>query len=163
MPCVLRPAALSADCLAMPHLVHAVVSLTSGVLFFIVAILLVRRVRGLGSKQEHRWQQQPHQRAALALALKQCLPLRITLLMHTVQVLGDHELEPMSRSWLAAPHSMCELRSLLCKTVITISDILLKPWPHLQTVLYTITCGLIFYYHARMVSSGWYKTQRCCL
>lgn len=69
----------------------------------------------------------------------------------------------MSRSWLAAPHSMCELRSLLCKTVITLSDILLKPWPHLQTVLYSITCGLIFYYHARMVRSGWYKRQCCCL
>jgi hypothetical protein len=27
----------------MPHLVHAVVSLTSGVVFFVVAILLVRR------------------------------------------------------------------------------------------------------------------------
>jgi hypothetical protein len=49
---------------------------------------------------------------------------------------------------------MCELRSLLCKTVITISDILLKPLPHLQTVLYTIACGLIFYYHARMVSAS---------
>lgn len=60
----------------------------------------------------------------------------------------------MSRSLLAAPHSMCELRSLLCKTVITIADILLKPVPHVQTVLYTIACGLIFYYHARMVSAS---------
>jgi hypothetical protein len=66
-------------------------------------------------------------------------------------VLGDHELEPMSRSLLAAPHSMCELRALLCKTVITVADILLKPLPYLQTVLYAISCGLIFYYHARMV------------
>lgn len=67
------------------------------------------------------------------------------------QVLGDHELEPMSKSLLAAPHSMCELRALLCKTVITIADILLKPLPHVQVVLYTIACGLLFYYHARMV------------
>lgn len=68
MPCVLRPAAMSADCLAMPHLVHAVVSMTSGVIFFVVAILLVRRARRLGSKQEHCWQQQPHRGAAPALA-----------------------------------------------------------------------------------------------
>jgi len=57
----------------------------------------------------------------------------------------------MSKSLLAAPHSMCELRSLLCKTVISVADILLKPLPRVQTVLYTISCGLIFYYHARMV------------
>lgn len=68
------------------------------------------------------------------------------------QVLGDHELEPMSRSLLAAPHSMCELRSLLCKTVITVADILFKPLPHVQTVLYCLSCGLIFYFHARFVS-----------
>lgn len=73
------------------------------------------------------------------------------LVLPLLQVLGDHELEPMSKSLLAAPHSMCELRSLLCKTVITCSDILLKPLPRVQTVLYTIACGLIFYYHARMV------------
>eukprot|EP00879_Flechtneria_rotunda_P020397 GHRR01021459.1.p1 GENE.GHRR01021459.1~~GHRR01021459.1.p1 ORF type:complete len:889 (+),score=208.65 GHRR01021459.1:224-2890(+) len=65
--------------------------------------------------------------------------------------LADHELEPMSKSLLAAPHSMCELRSLLCKTVITVADILFKPQPHTQVIMYTISCGLIFYYHARMV------------
>ena len=70
------------------------------------------------------------------------------------QVLGDHELEPMSKSLLAAPHSMCELRALLCKTVISVADILFKPLPHLQTVLYVLACGLIFYYHARMVSAA---------
>lgn len=72
-------------------------------------------------------------------------------------MLGDHELEPMSRSLLAAPHSMCELRALLCKTVITIADILLKPLPRVQTVLYCIACGLIFYYHARMVRSSCWR------
>jgi hypothetical protein len=68
-----------------------------------------------------------------------------------MQVLGDHELEPMSKSLLAAPHSMCELRALLCKTLITIADIIFKPVPHLQVVMYCIACGLLFYYHARMV------------
>ena len=67
-------------------------------------------------------------------------------------MLGDHELEPMTKSLLAAPHSMCELRALLCKTVISFADILFKPLPHFQTVLYCLACGLIFYYHARMVS-----------
>lgn len=60
----------------------------------------------------------------------------------------------MSKSLLAAPHSMCELRSLLCKTVITVADILLKPLPRVQTVLYVISCGLLFYYHARMVGTA---------
>jgi hypothetical protein len=69
-----------------------------------------------------------------------------------LQVLGDHELEPMSKSLLAAPHSMCELRALLCKTMITIADIIFKPVPHLQVVMYCIACGLLFYCHARMVS-----------
>jgi hypothetical protein len=60
----------------------------------------------------------------------------------------------MSKSLLAAPHSMCELRALLCKTTITIADIIFKPMPHVQVVLYCIACGLLFYYHARMVSSS---------
>lgn len=89
---------------------------------------------------------------ALAACQPQCsLSACLLLLLLQTQVLGDHELEPMSRSLLAAPHSMCELRALLCKTVITVADILLKPLPYLQTVLYAISCGLIFYYHARMV------------
>jgi hypothetical protein len=57
----------------------------------------------------------------------------------------------MSKSLLAAPHSMCELRALLCKTAITIADIIFKPMPYLQVVTYCIACGLLFYYHARMV------------
>lgn len=60
----------------------------------------------------------------------------------------------MSKSLLAAPHSMCELRALLCKTLITIADIIFKPAPHIQVVMYCIACGLLFYYHARMVSSS---------
>eukprot|EP00882_Tetradesmus_deserticola_P006573 GHRQ01006917.1.p1 GENE.GHRQ01006917.1~~GHRQ01006917.1.p1 ORF type:complete len:1485 (+),score=562.58 GHRQ01006917.1:723-5177(+) len=94
------------NCFSLPHLIHVVFSITSAVVFFTVALLLV---------------------------------------------LGDHELEPMSKSLLAAPHSMCELRALLCKTVITVADIILKPVPHLQVVLYCVACGLLFYYHARMV------------
>eukprot|EP00879_Flechtneria_rotunda_P025714 GHRR01027353.1.p1 GENE.GHRR01027353.1~~GHRR01027353.1.p1 ORF type:complete len:302 (+),score=55.01 GHRR01027353.1:224-1129(+) len=76
--------------------------------------------------------------------------------------LADHELEPMSKSLLAAPHSMCELRSLLCKTVITVADILFKPQPHTQVIMYTISCGLIFYYHARMVSEGNHSYHSAC-
>ncbi|WIA28374.1 hypothetical protein OEZ86_010920 [Tetradesmus obliquus] len=94
------------ECFSLPHLIHVAFSITSGVVFFTVALLLV---------------------------------------------LGDHELEPMSKSLLAAPHSMCELRALLCKTLITIADIIFKPAPHIQVVMYCIACGLLFYYHARMV------------
>jgi hypothetical protein len=47
-------------------------------------------------------------------------------------VIADHDLEPRSHSWLAAPHSMCELRALLCKTVITLADIMLRQYPRVQ-------------------------------
>jgi len=66
-------------------------------------------------------------------------------------VVADHELEPMSRSLLAAPHSMTELRMLLCKTVITASDILLRPAPHYQVTLYAGSCVLMLWYQIRWV------------
>ena len=91
----------------MPHVVHAAFSLTSSVLFFVVALLLV---------------------------------------------IADHELEPMSRSLLAAPHSMCELRMLLCKTAITVADILLRPLPHYQAAVYASMCALMLWYQLRWVS-----------
>ena len=91
----------------MPHVVHAVFSLISSCLFFVVALLLV---------------------------------------------VADHELEPMSRSLLAAPHSMTELRMLLCKTAITVADILLRPAPHIQVVVYAASCTLMFWYQIRWVS-----------
>jgi hypothetical protein len=160
----------------MPHLIHAAVSLTSGVVFFVVAVLLVSssdwrsfcrmpyhprkclRFR-FGTaplelvESEHIRPRHHHDEVMRQRASRAAAPVHCADVLH-VQVLGDHELEPMSRSLLAAPHSMCELRSLLCKTIITIADILLKPLPHVQTVLYTISCGLIFYYHARMVSAS---------
>ncbi len=67
-------------------------------------------------------------------------------------VVADHELEPMSRSLLAAPHSMCELRMLLCKTVITAADILLRPAPHYQVTVYACACVLMLWYQLRWVS-----------
>lgn len=38
----LCPATLPTDCLSFPHLIHAIMSLTSGAIFFVVAVLLVR-------------------------------------------------------------------------------------------------------------------------
>ena len=49
-----------------------------------------------------------------------------------LQVIADHELEPMSKSLLAAPHSMCEIKALLAKTAITFVDILGVQYPHMQ-------------------------------
>ena len=66
-------------------------------------------------------------------------------------VVADHELEPMSRSLLAAPHSMCELRMLLCKTAITIADIVLRPVPHVQVTVYATACILMLWYQIRWV------------
>lgn len=99
---------------------HAVFSLVSSVLFFVVALLLV---------------------------------------------IADHELEPMSRSLLAAPHSMCELRMLLCKTVITVADILLRPLPHYQVALYAASCALMLWYQLRWAPhlSAWINCFRAGL
>ena len=115
---MLFAAQCTADCLSMPHVVHAAFSLASSILFFVVALLLV---------------------------------------------VADHELEPMSHSLLAAPHSMCELRMLLCKTVITVADILLRPAPHYQVVVYAAACVLMLWYQLRWVSeSGVDKEVSSC-
>lgn len=66
-------------------------------------------------------------------------------------VVADHELQPMSRSLLAAPHSMTELRMLLCKTVITVADILLRPAPHTQVTIYFLACLLMLWFQLRWV------------
>jgi hypothetical protein len=137
-----------ADCLSFPHIIHAAVSLTSGALFFAVAVLLV--CGSVACSHAQRSCARPTLDATCTPAVLHshhaCTPAPPS------QVLGDHELEPMSKSWLGAPHSMCELRSLLCKTLITVADILFKPLPRMQTVMYIFACGLLFYYHARMVS-----------
>lgn len=79
-------------------------------------------------------------------------------------VVADHELEPMSRSLLAAPHSMCELRMLLCKTAITVADILLRPLPHYQASVYAAACALMLWYQIRWVSGLLQAFDRstCC-
>ena len=68
--------------------------------------------------------------------------------------MADHELEPMSKSVLAAPQSLCELRCILCKTAITMADILLIQYPRVQVVIYVVCCWLIFFYSVDMVSAG---------
>jgi hypothetical protein len=68
-------------------------------------------------------------------------------------VVADHELEPLSHSLLAAPHSMTELRMLLAKTVITVADILLRPAPHIQVSLYAAACLLMLWFQLRWVSA----------
>jgi len=39
--CCALPCLSTVDCLSFPHVIHAIVSLTSGTVFFIVAVLLV--------------------------------------------------------------------------------------------------------------------------
>jgi hypothetical protein len=55
-----------ADCLSFPHLIHAILSLTSGVVFFVVAILLVgvlKSVLARPQRHSHSW---PHNSTARA-------------------------------------------------------------------------------------------------
>lgn len=60
----------------------------------------------------------------------------------------------MTKSTLAAAHSMCELRCIILKTVITVVDILLIQYPHTQVVVYVVCCWLILYYSVDMVSAA---------
>ena len=66
-------------------------------------------------------------------------------------VMADHELKPLSTSLLAAPHSMTELKSIMCKTIITAVDILLTPWLKVQAVIFAICTGLNLYWHLSQV------------
>lgn len=75
--------------------------------------------------------------------------------VHHSQVTADHELEPMSRSLLAAPHSMCELKAQLAKTVITVVDVLLWDYPRVQGVVFMMCCVSTFYFHIKQVG-GWH-------
>lgn len=57
----------------------------------------------------------------------------------------------MTRSLLAAPHSMTELKAQLAKTVITVVDVLLWMFPKVQGVVFAICTGATFYFHLRQV------------
>ena len=81
--------------------------------------------------------------------------------------MADHELEPMTKSVLAAPHSMCELRAILLKTVITVADILLVQFPRVQAAIYVAACWLILFYSLDMVGGcraglGWAGLASAC-
>jgi hypothetical protein len=60
----------------------------------------------------------------------------------------------MTKSVLAAPNSMCELRAIMLKTVITVVDILLVQYPKVQAGVYVVCCWLILFYSLDMVSAG---------
>ncbi|KAG2422329.1 hypothetical protein HXX76_016114 [Chlamydomonas incerta] len=79
-------------------------------------------------------------------------------------VTADHELEPMSRSLLAAPHSMCELKAQLAKTVITVVDVLLWDYPRVQGVVFLICCVSTFYFHIKQLPyyTSWMNSLRLC-
>ncbi len=69
-------------------------------------------------------------------------------------MIADHELDPMSKSLLAAPHSMTELKAQLAKTVITVVDILLWGFPRVQGVVFLLCTAAILYYHVKQVGAG---------
>ncbi|PNW87648.1 hypothetical protein CHLRE_02g142166v5 [Chlamydomonas reinhardtii] len=79
-------------------------------------------------------------------------------------VTADHELEPMSRSLLAAPHSMCELKAQLAKTVITVVDVLLWDYPRVQGVVFMMCCVSTFYFHIKQLPyyTSWVNSFRLC-
>jgi len=79
--------------------------------------------------------------------------------------MADHELEPMCRSLLGAPHSMTELATMALKTVITVADITLRWHPRLQTALFLISTTIILYLHIRQVPyyTAWINSFRAGL
>ena len=68
-----------------------------------------------------------------------------------MQAVAEHELNPLDRALLSCPHSMCELRVIVLKTIITAADILLFQYPRLQGVIYAVCCLLILHYSIIMV------------
>ena len=68
-----------------------------------------------------------------------------------LQALAEHDLDPLSRGLLAMPHSMCEMRSVALKTVISVTRIVLRPYPKLQGVILIVAFGLLFWYNLRLV------------
>ncbi|GAX73194.1 hypothetical protein CEUSTIGMA_g647.t1 [Chlamydomonas eustigma] len=80
-------------------------------------------------------------------------------------VMADHELQPLSVSLLAAPHSMTELKSIFLKTIITIVDNLLSPWPTVQAVIFAICTVLNIYWHLAELPyyTAWMNSLRCGL
>jgi hypothetical protein len=52
------------------------------------------------------------------------------------------------------PHSMCEMRSVVLKTVISVTRIILRSHPKLQGVIFVIAFGLLFWYHLKLVRAA---------
>jgi threonine/homoserine/homoserine lactone efflux protein len=57
----------------------------------------------------------------------------------------------MSTSLVASPHSMCELRALAAKTLVTAAAILLFAYPKLQAILFTFGTAYTLYYQYKLV------------
>lgn len=68
-------------------------------------------------------------------------------------MIADHELDPMSKSLLAAPHSMTELKAQLAKTVITVVDVLLWGFPRVQGVVFLLCTAATLYFHVKQAGS----------
>ncbi|PNH07141.1 Tiny macrocysts protein B, partial [Tetrabaena socialis] len=79
-------------------------------------------------------------------------------------IIADHELEPLSRNLLAAPHSMTELKAQLAKTVITVVDVLLWKFQSVQGLVYAICTVASFYYHLKELPyyTVWMNSFRLC-
>eukprot|EP00198_Chlamydomonas_reinhardtii_P011170 XP_001700507.1 predicted protein [Chlamydomonas reinhardtii] len=98
------------------------------------------------------------------LVILECAPDHGVWAQHIWHVTADHELEPMSRSLLAAPHSMCELKAQLAKTVITVVDVLLWDYPRVQGVVFMMCCVSTFYFHIKQLPyyTSWVNSFRLC-
>ncbi|KXZ48338.1 hypothetical protein GPECTOR_28g744 [Gonium pectorale] len=147
--------------------VRVVASLFFG-MFYIAALniylVILECAPDHGVWKQHIWHVQcltmPHL-VHVVVAFMSCFTFAVAALL---LVIADHELQPMSKSLLAAPHSMCELKAQLAKTVITVVDILLWDFPRVQGVAFALCTLATFYYHLKQLPyyTTWMNSFRLC-
>ncbi|GIL79405.1 hypothetical protein Vretimale_18290 [Volvox reticuliferus] len=147
--------------------VRVVASLFFGMLYIAalnIFLVIIECAPEHGVWVQHIWHKEclamPHLVHSI-FSILSCLIFAVAALL---LVIADHELQPMSRSLLAAPHSMTELKAQLAKTVITVVDVLLWDFPRVQGVVFALCTGATLYFHLKQLPyyTSWMNSFRLC-
>ncbi|GLI68263.1 hypothetical protein VaNZ11_012618, partial [Volvox africanus] len=147
--------------------VRVVASLFFGMLYIAalnIFLVVIECAPEHGVWVQHIWHKEclamPHLVHSI-FSILSCLTFAVAALL---LVIADHELQPMSRSLLAAPHSMTELKAQLAKTVITVVDVLLWDFPRVQGVVFALCTGATLYFHLKQLPyyTSWMNSFRLC-
>ncbi|KAG2487286.1 hypothetical protein HYH03_014127 [Edaphochlamys debaryana] len=147
--------------------VRVVASLFFGMLYIMalnIFLVLLECAPEHGVWMQHLWHVEcfgmPHLIHAI-VALVSCFTFAACALL---LVVADHDLDPMVKSLLAAPHSMTELKAQLAKTIITVVDVLLWDFPRVQGAVFAVCCCSSFYFHMKQLPyyTSWMNSFRLC-